>query len=442
MAITAALFFIGLAGYAVWAWTTARELDETVAELRRAGEPLTLADLAAGPRDDACGRLYARLFDVFAAAPPIDEPSPPAEAPSPAQARPTDPDAAAEPAADPPVPLTDTVPGLDRPAVRRWVEAHGSLFEQLQQAAAMEACRFDWPLEHGADALVERMQAVGRTVRYQSVRVAMLLDQGRADAAADAVAATLALARIYAHEPTVATLMQRYAVLEVAVGQVEMLLERRAGLSADAAARLQAALRRAQRADLLAHALRVERVLGWERWRGVFDPEAVRDNAGPTLPREEQYLDQISSTPVTRKMAASFLQESSRLIELAERPWPERRGAIGAAEAGLTAQGIARQVYKVTIARGRVLALLRAAEIALAAELHRRQAGQLPETSPLDRPDPFADGPMHYRRLHDGGCVIYSVGENEADDGGQVRPDADGRVPDWGLRITPSDDGP
>jgi len=78
------------------------------------------------------------------------------------------------------------------------------------------------------------------------------------------------------------------------------------------------------------------------------------------------------------------------------------------------------------------------ARVACALERYRLANGQFPET--LDTlapkfiaqvPDDIINGqPLKYRRTADGRFVLYSVGENETDDGGKVVMTKSGN-PDW-----------
>jgi len=90
----------------------------------------------------------------------------------------------------------------------------------------------------------------------------------------------------------------------------------------------------------------------------------------------------------------------------------------------------------------RLTAQIRSARAALAAERYRLDNGRFPEQLDqlagdyLDRVpiDPFDDKPLRYR-LDDDALIIYSVGRNQIDDGGDVRRDKKARRAqrDWGF---------
>jgi hypothetical protein len=95
------------------------------------------------------------------------------------------------------------------------------------------------------------------------------------------------------------------------------------------------------------------------------------------------------------------------------------------------------------------LAGIRVARTAIALELHRRETGELPgrldalvpthfQTLPVD---PFSGAPLVYR-VTDDGFIVYSLGLNQQDDGGNLerparRPGGATDPPlDVGLRVS------
>jgi hypothetical protein len=99
-------------------------------------------------------------------------------------------------------------------------------------------------------------------------------------------------------------------------------------------------------------------------------------------------------------------------------------------------------VEKLGAAERRRLANVRSMIAVVAAERYRLEHGAWPES--LDRLvpaemtevplDPFDGKPLRYRRTA-GGVVVYSVGEEGKDDGGQVRPEEHTQPKDVGWRL-------
>jgi hypothetical protein len=135
-------------------------------------------------------------------------------------------------------------------------------------------------------------------------------------------------------------------------------------------------------------------------------------------------------------------------VETGRLPWPERRAALAALApdpagvpelAGLVLLNGARAArsFQTAQARGR------AAVAAVALERYRLRHGRwpgaladlVPDLLPAVPRDPFDGQPLRYRRLADG-VVIYSVGADETDDGGQLNDAADAPADtDVGFRL-------
>ena len=103
-------------------------------------------------------------------------------------------------------------------------------------------------------------------------------------------------------------------------------------------------------------------------------------------------------------------------------------------------------VSRAIVLHHRITAELRCARAALAAERFRMRTARLPnaldELVPalLDEVplDPFDAQPLRFK-ITDDGVVIYSIGENRGDDGGDValRPKLGQRSMDVGFRLNP-----
>jgi hypothetical protein len=152
----------------------------------------------------------------------------------------------------------------------------------------------------------------------------------------------------------------------------------------------------------------------------------------------------------TKPLCAAVLRFQSYLIEIAKESSDALR--VRANEIAAYRNGMSELAQKATESYDRYIdaerrsrALLASAAVALAAEQFRRSNNRWPESlaelvaakllvaAPLD---PFDCQPLRMRRLPDG-LVIYSVGQDLADDGGEVRvdPKVGGQPKDVGLRL-------
>jgi ABC-type transport system involved in multi-copper enzyme maturation permease subunit len=158
----------------------------------------------------------------------------------------------------------------------------------------------------------------------------------------------------------------------------------------------------------------------------------------------------FSLTPGAEKESrADLLRHQSAFIEAARLPVEEQGPAFARLEAQhkelpLVARQLAWNADRINEHYRMSRAELRCAVVALAAERFRRRHGRWPERLGELVPDflekvpadPFGGGPLRCRRLDDG-LVIYSVGPDARDDGGDVRgvPDANQVGQDLGFRL-------
>jgi hypothetical protein len=191
--------------------------------------------------------------------------------------------------------------------------------------------------------------------------------------------------------------------------------------------------------------LRAQRAMAFQTLEavrtGLLKPSALRrEHRGsvmswgrkpPPITTVEHLRDAISDrfTPDVRPAQAWLLRHYTRLIETAAVPWPERRTATEAIEADRAgAPELARLDFSDPVGFAKLFQLAQArgrcAVAAVAAERYRLRHGAWPAAlAPECLPDPFDGQPLRYHRLADG-IVIYSIGEDRADDGGRLSDDS------------------
>src|SRR5262249_51323946 len=158
----------------------------------------------------------------------------------------------------------------------------------------------------------------------------------------------------------------------------------------------------------------------------------------------------FSLTPGAEKESrAALLRHQSAIVEAARLPLEEQGAAFARLESQrkempLVARQLAWYAERISESHRASRAELRSAVAALAAERFRRRHGRWPERLEelvpdfLEKlpPDPFAGGPLLFKRLADG-VVIYSAGPDERDDDGDVRgaPNTSLTGKDVGFRL-------
>jgi hypothetical protein len=202
---------------------------------------------------------------------------------------------------------------------------------------------------------------------------------------------------------------------------------------ADMAA-LQDAIRRAEPNKEMAHALAGERAIGLSTLDTM--PLGPFHNAN-ALEMLELYEDSIAgfsdSWPEPVRRQADF---GDRMRALASGGGLSRIRYMGVLMLAPAMEQAAR-------AAARCEARRRCTLLGLAAHRHRLKHGQLPTSlgdidaalvGELERTDPFDGKPLRARLVADV-FVIYSVGDNEQDDGGQVTATEQNKPPDVGFAL-------
>ena len=174
------------------------------------------------------------------------------------------------------------------------------------------------------------------------------------------------------------------------------------------------------------------------------DPSVIGPRARPVL---------LVNRPLRTHRAVSQLHALDRLLQATSQPWPDRINAVSTTDARALA-GFAfgpgevdrERLEGVVFRSVRPLAVIRAMRIAVAIERYRRDHDEvLPNDLSALLPtclasvpiDPFTGKDMRFTK-DGGGYVVYSVGSDGRDDGGDVAVrwrDGDRNAPDPGIRI-------
>ena len=180
---------------------------------------------------------------------------------------------------------------------------------------------------------------------------------------------------------------------------------------------------------------------------------------------DDNWAVSFALSPWLRHRVNRSLERFSAIIAAAGTPWPERLDAMdiatrhdGPAEMRPFRRGLLRNLERLLdsghylsvtghAARHTVLAAVLRTVVAI--ELYRRVEQTLPNdladlSDPAGIADPLTASPLSYRREQDG-YVVYGIGANDEDDGGDmgavtnpygygwwISPDD---APDWGLRV-------
>jgi hypothetical protein len=190
---------------------------------------------------------------------------------------------------------------------------------------------------------------------------------------------------------------------------------------------------------------------------GRLDSAAMARLRGDNPP--SSWWEQLVSSVQTRFAASPFrqteyLQTMLKCYRMSDQPWSVQRKAWDELEREFKSTTkspswntnfallILPALSKVGAAEMKIISAVRATQVALAAERFRRATGHWPKSQDqlvptfLKAPllDPFDDQPIRIRQLDDG-LVVYSIGPDNNDDGGNVLDTVDSRAKDVGIRL-------
>jgi hypothetical protein len=408
---------VGL-GLISWAVTNARataRVAEGIAALRAAGEPTTLADLRRKPippesnamtyLDQAAPAVKAMVSAVFA----VEE-----------QATEEERKAVGDNGPSPAI----------LAAMRDALAAHPDVMPLFERAAACPD--FDWQWDFNLTSqsfmesmLTERFSALRNVWRVLGYQAHVQLADGRRDDALRTCLTMLKLTRLPHHEPCVVNFLVGMAVRSHSIRVTEQVLAS-GPVSPELHAELEAELARQDLAAAYRESLRSERAFGNDCFRDIGMPYHFQ-----SLFKNDHcdYLDLIAFAIATSDRTLSDAHVRDELARVSR-------------EAGSLTRLIVSAIDGARESRFRNETLLHTLRVLNAIQA-REQAGDEsePQLDKLGLPveatlDPVNGDPLQIRRTPQG-WLIYGVGANLTDDGGQLEDDLDVGV--GPSEITPKD---
>jgi hypothetical protein len=418
-----------------WDAVVTVQLNLRVHALREAGDPVTLLELAKTYPDPPPGQNAApvlqRAFDLAEKHEP-----PPQQLPIVGAAQ------LPEPSEELPAPM--------RVAIQEYLKDHAEVLQLLHEAAGREGCKFDLDFKAGLGMLLPHLARIRQGARLLALEAVERTEAGQGDAAADSLIAGLRLAGVTKNEPILISSLVRIASNAIIVGQVERWASR-ARPTPEALARVEAALRAEADPKLVERAMIGERCFGMDAYQTYVlqpkDPQALAALGIPDLPPG---LLRVIPRAYFKSDLLAYLDIMGQYITAIRKPYPQ--SLIEAAQVGKTLEQRIPRYYVMARmllpALGRCFtnaqqhtARLESARVALAALRYRARHGKLPDKLDALVPgfldavplDAFTAKPLLYRAAAEG-FVVYAVGENGADDGGQTAG-GQGQAPDTGFRV-------
>ena len=313
----------------------------------------------------------------------------------------------------------------------------------LHNGARLKECRFPQVLTNGMLAAVasSKWAIVRKGVRLLELEVLARIEAGESEEAVESWLALLTLSRSVRHEPFLIGYLVEVAYRRNAYLALERLLTRRV-LTESQVSQITTALLPVERPDALMQTLVSERCFGSDSFREVDAlvksykemPDYVRE-AMKSFPSERLLLSALfplyRATGLVEWDHIAFLEGMDFFVQASQRDYPERFQAYR--EAALHAEGLPKLrimarsaldgLQRIAVKDAEAIARLRAMQTALVVEQSRNKTGALPEklVDPIPA-DPFDGQPLRYKKLAKG-YVVYSVGEDGKDDGGDEKKD-------------------
>lgn len=416
-----------------WQRQQAQRVEQELARLRAAGEPISPADmekyyqLPEGREDctrlwlAACAQFDVPAYQTAAANIPIAGSNNSTSPPPPGQA------------------------WADLAAVENFLQQYQPAMDQLHDAARRGgAARYPTDYNQGIGMPIPYVQQLRSGARMLQLEALTRAHRGDAHGAALSLRTMWRLGESLENDPLLISQLVRIAIDGMMTGQLETLMATME-FSDDDLRAIQAELRGADFSDGLRRSLRGERALGFHAIQHYDQAEASLGVKPTPL-----------ASPLLRMESAFYLEQMAKVIEAADAPLPQTRLGVQKVDAELSElqhRPILRRLGtsmtsmllpalgSAADASCRAQARAETADAAIAAELFRRSkvrppeslAELVPEFLPAVPVDPFDGQPLRFIRRGDE-LLIYSVGYNNADDGGvenehSGKPDAVFRLP-------------
>lgn len=315
-------------------------------------------------------------------------------------------------------------PGVprDEPA---WLRSMQPAIEMLDRGATLPECDFSQHRPH-------HLAWGSAPAKAVSLRTRELIQKGDWNAAVASLTTSLHYLRVFSADVPLVRPQSRIDVVETLLTDMQLLIE------ASSSTELRGVRDLLDAENGLNHvesALRIERDLTLRRVVGDLSGRPGSLSLG---------IERWLLRPLICRIGASAVEFESAMIEASRAPWPERiRGVL---RTPLPRSRVARMMLgwlrEGALGITRSIAKSHAMAVCLRIEEYRRARGALPETldtlpaatGEKELPvDPFTGQALRYRR-EDGAYVVYSVGEDEKDDGGALM-NRQGPAKDYGYRI-------
>ncbi len=315
----------------------------------------------------------------------------------------------------------------------------------LHEGASMRRCRYPVDLTSGFETPLPLLNDVRHGARLLTLKGILWSEEGNNEIASEAIVDGLCLGRSLEQEPTLISQLVRAACQGIALTGLERMLNRTAASDAELS-RLAAAVSDAEVSQTMIRGY----VGGISSYDSIFRMPVGKltewvEKGFLWLPIDTKKSYTVTPLIALYKVTGlmdvdhlSLLRGMEDYVGASRKPLPSRLRA--SESCSVNAEKLPRwhilsrmflpSLHSPQVKEARAIAALRAAKIALAIERYRLAKSGLPD-SPDDLvpklldavpSDPFDGQSMRYKKLEKG-YVVYSVGEDGKDDGGDEKKD-------------------
>jgi hypothetical protein len=330
---------------------------------------------------------------------------------------------------------TEPVPEETKTVIAEYLADNRRALERLHKAAAIKHCRYPVDCPKGLAVQFSHLPDVRAAAMLLALEAVLSTENAEPQLATDSITSAFSLARSLSNEPTVISHLACIACRSLAVQSLEHSLNR-VQFTDEQLAGLDRTLAEAEDLSALARAWAGERCQGIEFFNDPVTHAKALGRDGLPLPSGPLvFLYQAAG--LSDKDALVYLDYVEACIKANQVPLHQRRKAVEAAEDELGSvskihvllHAFVPPLSRVTELDLTAIARLRTAHVALAVERYRLSAGRLPDRLAdlvgdyLDAvpTDPFDGKDLRYKKL-EAGFVVYSIGEDETDNGGKEEP--------------------
>ena len=419
------IFFVGIflivaiiASISIWNYRAAKQVDEEIAKIRKAGEPVTFQDLEARlPKVDQAenaNRFYQAGMDLQVYREERELSS-----------------KLAEYAKKNVVPDKETLEKIGK-----YLEENRLALEMFDRGKELPECRSEITAKNGISVMLPQLSSPRSAARLIALRSRYLAASGKPDEAVDSIISSLRFTRVVNEQTMLIAYLVKIACLGVAHEDVKIVLQV-SHPSEKSLAKLQQELLKTDKPWDFEKMILAERVYGIETM-GVIP---IDENNPTQLP--ERWSKSLRSSPWLKQESLDYLRNMSQNVITSRKPWPEfYNEMLILSPKGMTAKILNPAFARVAMNVDRGLATGRSAYTAVAIARYRLANNKLPEKLSDLVPaymqkipmDPFTGKDILYRHNNES-YTVYSAYKNKKDDQGAIESQEALECKDDGVKI-------